>query len=110
MAYELTVEQVNSISDVEFAFATTRLLPSAEDIPAEFFSGNIYTKFCESLFFGHDLPCMEIELKGGLEGEKLNRCIRAHVQSYGPDQDHKIAGVGYMLSLVATLYPETNPA
>lgn len=35
MAYTLTPEQVRSVTDVEQAFGTTRLLPDWDDIPTD---------------------------------------------------------------------------
>lgn len=106
MAYEITLEQVDSITDVECAFATVRLLPEMDDIPAEFFAGNLYTALAQALFHGAPLPPCSVDLNEGVEPEKLNRCVRAHLMSFQPKHEHKIAGVGFMISKLCTLIPE----
>lgn len=103
MAYQLIPEQINSITAAELAFATERLLPAWEDIPEEFKMGNLYTQLVEALFYQQEIPACTISLKEGVEPEMLNRCIRAHLKSFGPKHEHKIAGVGYMLSCVSKI-------
>lgn len=104
MSYTVTPEDMSSITDVEMAFSADRLLPAWEDIPNEFRSGNLYTKLAEAICFGWTLPECEIEMKDGFEPETLNRAVRAHLQSFGPKHEHKIAGVGYMIAQAAVLY------
>lgn len=103
MPYTVTPEDMSSITDVELAFSTDRLLPVWEDIPPEFRTGNRYTKLAEAIFFGWDLPTCQIDMKAGFEPEALNRTVRAHLQSFGPKHEHKIAGVGYMIAQAAVL-------
>lgn len=112
MTYQLTPEQINSITDVEFAYSTDRLLPALEDIPEDFRlpRGNIYTQLASAIFFGKEMPDCRIELKEGVEPEKLKRCIRAHLQSWAPKHEHKIAGVGYMIGCAYTLHPVSKEA
>lgn len=108
MVYQLTPEQIGSITDPEWAFSTERLLPSWDDIPEEFKDGNLYTKVAEAIFHGEPIPDCGIEMKEGVEPEKLNRCIRAHLKSFGPKHEHKIAGVGYMIACACTLHPTAS--
>lgn len=103
MAYSLTPEQVASITDVEVAFATTRLLPAWEDIPEEFRRGNQYTAICEALFYGDELPDMEMTINPGFDEGKLVCAVLAHLGSFGPKHEHKIAGVGLLLASACTL-------
>lgn len=103
MAYAVTPEDMASITDVEMAFSTERLLPAWDDIPAEFQDGNRYTELAEAIFHGRELPDCQIELKDGFEPQSLNRAVRAHLQSYGPKHQHKIAGVGLLIAQAATL-------
>lgn len=105
MAYELIPEQIASITMPELAFSTERLLPSLDDIPDDFKRGNIYTELAEAILYGRPLAPSEIQLKAGVEPEALNKCVRAHLQSYGPKHEHKIAGVGYMIACACTLIP-----
>jgi len=84
MAYQLTPADIASVTDVECAFSTDRLLPAKEDIPDEFWRGNDYTQLVSALFFGLELPAYEMEFQEGFEPEALNRCVFAHLQSFGP--------------------------
>lgn len=104
MPYAVTPEDLASISDAEMAFSTERLLPPWEDIPEEFRRGNLYTKLAEAIFYGRALPDCEIEMKEGFEPQELNRAVRAHLQSFGPKHEHKIAGVGFMIAQAAVLH------
>lgn len=103
MSYTLNASDLASITDVEVAFGTTRLLPKLEDIPEEFSRGNPYTQVAEAIFYGHPLPYCEIEMKEGVDLRLLKRAVRAHFWSFEPKHEHKIAGVGYMISRVVTL-------
>lgn len=107
MAYQLTPEMIGSITAPEWAFSTERLLPAWDDVPEDFRKGNIYTELASAIFYGTEMPECRIVLNEGVEAEKLNRCIRAHLNSYGPKHEHKIAGVGYMISCACTLHPST---
>lgn len=104
-SYMLTHADLASITDPERAFSTMRLLPAWEDIPDEFKSGNIYTELAEAIFYDRLLPEGEIELLPGFEdsADALNTCVRAHLLSFGPRHEHKIAGVGYMISKVCVM-------
>lgn len=105
MAYTLTPEQVESITDPERAFSTERLLPAWEDIPEEFKRGNVYTKLASAIFYGTPMPDCEIEMVEGFKPEAVNDCVRAHIGSFGPKHEHKIAGVGYMIACTCKLVP-----
>ena len=108
MPYTVTSADMASITDVELAFSTERLLPEWDDIPAEFQRGNLYTQLAEAIFYGRELPGCEIEMKEGFDPQSLNRAVRAHLQSYGPKHEHKIAGVGFMVAQAATLHHKTR--
>jgi len=103
MTYTLRPHQLASISDVELAFSTERLLPSWDDIPVEFKEGNDYTRLAEAIMFNWELPDLVLKMKEGFEARNLNRAVRAHLQSFGPKHQHKIAGVGYMIACACTL-------
>lgn len=103
MTYTVTPADMASITDVEMAFSTERLLPDESDIPREFFEGNAYTDLAEAIFLGSELPNRELELKEGYTPEMLVRAVRAHLGSFAPSHEHKIAGVGYMIAQAATL-------
>jgi len=100
--YTITPDQLESITDVECAFGTTRLLPNWNDIPEEFVHGNAFTRLASSLFYGTELPDIELIFNEGFQDSAaaLNRAVRAHLQSRAPMHEHKIAGVGYLMSKV----------
>ncbi|WP_213664188.1 hypothetical protein [Stutzerimonas stutzeri] len=110
MAYTLTAEQVCSVTDVEQAFGTMRLLPDWDDIPKDFKEGNCYTATVEAIFCGTELPKGTIELIDNVSPAALNKCVRAHLQSFGPKHEHKIAGVAYLMSCSSTFDPENEAA
>lgn len=107
MAYRLTRDDIASVTDVELAFSTDRLLPMWEDIPEDFRNGNLYTRLAESIFSGSPLQDAEICFRPSFDDQKapadLNRCVRAHIQSFSPKHQHKIAGVGFMIYRVCEI-------
>jgi hypothetical protein len=46
---------------------------------------------------------MEIEFHAGFEQEPVVRCVQAHLMSFAPKHENKIAGVAFMLRQMATL-------
>lgn len=109
MPYLLTRPDLDSISDPELAFSTDRLLPAWDDIPSEFKNGNLYTELVSAIFYGRELPSADLAFRSGFDDagapSALNRCVRAHLQSFAPKHQHKIAGVGYMVAQVCELTP-----
>lgn len=61
-------------------------------------------------FGGLTLPAGEIEIRDGQSAEILRECIMAQLRSREPKLEHKMAGVAYMLSLLATLKPVAETA
>lgn len=102
--FNLNRESLNSITDVEIAFGTTKLLPSYDEVPDEFKHGNDYTKLLDRLFADQPPPDGEIVFREGFDDAYapalLNRVVRAHLRSFEPKHEHKIAGLGYLLSKV----------
>jgi len=109
MPFQLTRSDLTTITDVELAFSTERLLPAWEDIPEDFKRGNLFTRIAESIFYGQPMPEVEMEFLDGFQDEgapaALNKCVRAHLQSYGPQHQHKIAGVGFLMAQVFKFRP-----
>lgn len=99
--YEVTPENIASITDAELAFGTTRLLPSEADIPKEFWDGNIYTKLASAIFYNTPLPNGVVSFHDGFDKDAVVKAVRAHLASFGPEHNHKIAGVGYMMACVS---------
>ena len=102
----ITPEQAASISDVELAFSTDRFLSDWDDIPEEFKSSNsLYVRVAEALAIGMPMPDCNIRIHDGFSPDLVNRVARAHAQSFAHKHEHKIAGVGYLISQMATLEP-----
>lgn len=114
MTYKITRADLASINDVELAFSTDRFLPEWKDIHEAFKKPNIYSQIAEALCLGFKMPQGEVTFLDGFPDEgaakDLDRCVRAHVQSFGPSHEHKIAGVGFMISQVCKIEPtKGNP-
>ena len=112
MPYTITRADLASINDVELAFSTDRFLPEWEDIPESFKKPNIYSQIAEALCLGFKMPQGELTFHEGFTDEgaakDLDRCVRAHVQSFRPSHEHKIAGVGFMISQICKVEPTTD--
>ena len=110
--YTVTAEDFASITEPEVVFGTMRLLPNRESIPEQFYSRNVYTDTVDALFFGSPLPKGEVTFLPSFEDlaviENINRAVRAHLASFGPKHQHKIAGIAYMMSMVCTITPGTD--
>ncbi len=88
------------VTDAERAFGTMKDLPEWETIPKEFknpMSDNKYVKL-----FSHLFHCggegVEMNLKKGVDGNKMMRWYQAHATSWGPKHEHKVAGIAYRFS------------
>ena len=95
-------QNMNTITDVEIAFGTTKLLPPFDAVPDEFKRGNDYTRLLDHLFSGQPLPDGEIVFREGFDDTEapalLNRVVMAHLRSFEPKHEHKIACLGYLVS------------
>lgn len=105
--YTLTREALDTITDLEIAFGTTKLLPPYEIVPEEFKRGNQYTRLLNCMFSAVPLPEGNVVFKEGFADSeapgKLRRVIEAHLRSYQPKHEHKIAGLGFLVSLACEL-------
>lgn len=103
----LKPEDILSIQDVELAFSTMRFLPEPKDIPEAFYdNANPYAKVAEAIMFGLPMPEGEVTFKEGFQeafASKGMDFLSAHLQSYGPKHEDKIAGVGYLISQMMTI-------
>jgi hypothetical protein len=116
--YGITQADIDSITDLDVAFATTRCLPKEEEIPEAFrgayrgdYKSNIYVALVDALFCGEPVPQAAMQFHAGFEktGENpklLQRFTMAHLRSFEPSHEHKISGIAYMLSLVVTITAE----
>lgn len=109
------------INDLDLAFGTTKYLPKFSDLPKEYQKQMAPgCKLAEAIFYeGWEAAGKKAqELMGDAmnflmaeppkdhayaEGEerdplvRFHRCITAHLRSWEPKHEHKIAGVGYMM-------------
>jgi len=95
------LDNYQSISDIEIALGTMKLLPDRSDIPKEFeFMGKTkWNKLFSDMFFS-GLTELDIVPKEGIDANDALKCIRAHMGSWEPQQEHKEAGVAYMMSIL----------
>lgn len=104
----LTREALAAITDLDVAFGTTKLLPPYDTVPEEFKRGNDYTQLLDCLFAGQGVPEGEINLREGFDQPDvpalLNRAVTAHLRSFEPKHEHKIAGLGYLVSLACEVH------
>lgn len=88
------------VSGLNFAFPSKvielGLLPKWEDIPEEFRrEDNRWNTMANALFFGKaKLPEFKEGIKRAVAGKHIAACLR----SYEPKHEHKMAGVGWLLS------------
>lgn len=112
--YTITPEMAASVTQAEQAFGTTRLLPPYDALPLAFQEGTgeamVYHQLVNAIFYGWPLPDGDIELRAGVTAEVLRNCTMAHLSSFGPKHEHKMAGVAYMVSRLATLTPKSPVA
>lgn len=89
------------ISDVLLAFpahVVGSLLPKWEDMPEEFRrQNNEWTRMADKWFCCGLDPVPEV--KEGIDPKKVWRHLKACMGSFEPAHEHKIAGVGYLMSL-----------
>ena len=94
------------VTDIEMAFpaqhVVDRLLPPFEEIPEEFVrERNKWCQLVSGWFFSglKHLPPVKPEF----DLNEVTRHLSAVMASFAPKHEHKIAGVGYMISKVCIL-------
>ena len=86
------------------AFSTDVPLPAWDDIPEDFRQSwsrrnNLFCHVaCTLLYKGGKLADFKLKPKPGVDEEAAQKVIRACLGSLESKHQHKIAGVGYMLS------------
>ena len=89
------------VSDVMMAFPANVIgegyLPAEEDIPKEFWGGNEWSDMAQKWFMGV-LSDPGLISKEGIDAQLAGRHCQAVLGSYEPKHEHKIAGVGYLMS------------
>jgi hypothetical protein len=110
----ITQADIDATTPLEEGFATTRCLPPEDIIPEPFWgwykgsTGNLYFFMADALFCGSTMPVAYVTWNDGFreDGEALMKWIMAHMRSFTPSHEHKIAGIAYMISQAVTLTPE----
>lgn len=100
--WSISQADIDSITMNEMIYGTDRLLPPMSDIPHAFHMGNIYTRIAEAMYVGDKPAHGEVTFLPGFreDGSAMTACVLAHVKCILPEYDHKIAGVGYMISKI----------
>lgn len=111
--YVLTLRDLHAITDEEVVLGTQRLLPPENTIPPEFFLGNTCTQIAGAMLAGKNMPAGFVSFKSGFPDDEntakaLQRCLTAHLKSREVSFEHKIAGVGLMISQVCEFRPLTD--
>lgn len=103
--YVLTPKDVGSITAEDVVWGTTKFLPKREQIPEDFYRGNVYTQLVEAIFFEDPLPIGRIEIRPDFQVNniirQMQKLVIAHLRSREPKHEDKIAGVSYMLHALA---------
>lgn len=102
--YILTTKDLANITLQEFSWGTTKLLPKREQIPEDFYRGNVYTQIVEAIYFDDPLPIGRMEIRPDFQTTNtirhLQKVIISHLRSREPKHEDKIAGVSYILHVV----------
>lgn len=109
--WALTQAQIASITNEEFVKGTSRLLPPVGEIPKAFWDGNVYTRIAEAMFIGQKPEHAQVDFQPGFvnDGTSLARVTMAHLRDMTADYDHRIAGIGYMISKIVHITTIINP-
>ncbi|WP_042877546.1 hypothetical protein [Cupriavidus necator] len=107
MTYSLSRADVDSITEAELELSTVKLLPKWDDIPEDFRNGNLYTRMAEARLLDYPMPGISISFLPGFDDagacQTIDRCITAHLNAFAPKHEHRIAGVGYMISKICRI-------
>lgn len=104
MTYTLKPEDLDTVTDVEVAFGTMKLLPERSDIP-NYDHRDFYEQFVAAMFYGSPHPAGTLVMREGFEGRsaQMGKVVTAHLKSFEPEHERKMEGVAYMLSLATKL-------
>ena len=92
-------QEVPEVTDAEIAYGTTKALPPYDSLPKDYRDERKPSSAAiQRIFFnGGNLADYGFTLKEGLDSAKVHRAIRAHLTSWAPKHEHKIAGVAYLI-------------
>jgi hypothetical protein len=90
---------------LDLAKGTSKFLPKQQQIPEEFYRGNVYTQVVEAIYFEDPLPAGLVKIRPEFQLPNAIRQMQifvlGHLRSTEPTHEHKIAGVSYMLHKMA---------
>ena len=98
--WTLTPSDVTSLTGPEKVWGTTKFLPPEDEIPEAFWKGNIYTRLVDSMWANEERPKGQVNIREQFKGipfPVLHGFIMAHLTSFQPKHEHKIAGTAYMV-------------
>ena len=91
---------VDQVTQAFPAVVIGALLPKMQSIPDEFVKGNRWTQFAERVVLhGWDGTDPVLLKREGVDPETAWTHVTTVMRSYEPKVEHKIAGMGYLLSL-----------
>jgi hypothetical protein len=105
----LTQADIESITDEEYTYGTTRFLPPVQAIPDPFwgwFKGyerDVYFRIAEAMYVGEPAPIGEVSFNPGFNGKGMQRFLKAHLHSVQPEYQHKMAGLAFLISMIVTI-------
>ncbi len=108
-AYEVTIEQIRSVSDAEFVFSTSRLMPVPGQLPERFIRGNEYTVWVERYWAGLSLDSFDVRVMAGVALNELQFAIKAHLKSDVYPLKHRVSGMALLLSQFAKIKVGIGP-
>ena len=107
MEYQLTRADLDTITEPEVMFGTVKLLPDYDLVPQAFKDGNVYTRIVDCMFYGRPMPEAEVIFKPGFDDDESSaqmlRALRAHLCSFQPKHEHKIAGLGFLIAQICDI-------
>lgn len=108
-SWNITPAQVQSITRLDVIKGTDRFLPPKESIPKEFWGSNEYTRVAEALYVKEVPAPANVVLHTGFDNPKaITHLCYAHLNDFEATYEHRIAGVGFMLSKMMTITPITT--
>lgn len=103
--YVLTATDLADLTIREIAWGSCKFLPKREQIPEDFYRGNVYTQLIEAIYFEDPLPVGRMEIRPMFQVHnivrQLQRLVISHLRCIEPVHEHKIAGVSYAVSIIA---------
>ena len=93
---------IPEVEDIDMVFQTKALalLPKWDDLTDD--EKRMRGPFCDAVskifFSGGRLEDHGLKIKPGIDREKVYRFVRATLGDWSPKHEHKIGGIGHMLS------------